>query len=170
MPREPVLDPGGLARALERLSSLIPGYNGYRSQQSPQEEDRALRDVLARHLAMIVGRGERALRLSGSTLRTEESTEARKCLEVLNRSRDRVRFAPAGRRSVLAGTLTDQDRHDLVALDAGVWAVVGELETLTGEWDLAARSGEPGWPGERLVDALFELDEALEERETYLRR
>jgi hypothetical protein len=170
MHRDLVSDPGGLARALERLASLIPGYSGYKNGQSSQAEDRTLREALARHLGLIVGRGERALQAASSTLGPEEEREAKEALEALSRHRDRVRFAPAGSRSRLAGELTEFDRQTLLSLDAVLWAAVGELESLAGEWDQGTGNGELGWPGNPFLDALSELDEALEERESFLRR
>jgi hypothetical protein len=171
MVREPALDPAGLARALERLTSLIPGYTGYRSLEQLQEEDRVVRGALARQLGMILGRGERALRNSRAGLPGAEAEDARNSLEALGRCRDRIHFAPAGADSFFArSSLSDMDRQTLLALDAALWAALSELEILTGEWDQEAQGGEAAWPGDRLLDALFELEEALDERESFLRR
>jgi hypothetical protein len=170
MARDPVLDPDGLERALERLSGLIPGYAGYGSTHSPQEEDRVLRSALSRQLGLIHGRLERALRTSGDRIPPSRLAGAGVRLETLRALRDRLHFAPSGSSSLLAQSrLPDPVRAELLTRDAALWAVVTQLDALAGDLDQAALRGSGGWDGKTLEELLGAVEEALETRDSFLR-
>jgi hypothetical protein len=93
-----------------------------------------------------------------------------KLLRSLGRDRDRIRFAPAGFSSLFSRKkIQDQELQNLVALDAGLWAVLEELDRVAGAWDEDTRAGGTEWPSDQLRDAVIELEEVLDERESYLR-
>jgi hypothetical protein len=170
MARDPALDPSGLARATERLANLIPGYSGYKERERLREEDRAVRASIARNLGIVMGRMERALKQVARNLPPGELEEADEILRALGRHRDRIRFAPGGYASLFARNGIDAPELDgLVTLDAGLYAVLEELDRLAGGWDQDSRNGDPGWPGKELTEALFELERVLDERESFLR-
>ena len=170
MPRQPILDPSRLARATERLCSLVPGYSGYKSRERAREEDRTLRETVSRQLGVIVGRMERALSYSIRDLPPEDVEQAGALLRVIGRHRDRVRFAPAGYTSLFARKKIQlAEIESLVALDAGLWSGLEEMDRLAAAWDEGARRGRPEWPREAIRDAVISLEERIEERENYLR-
>ncbi len=170
MAHEPVLDPSGLARAAQRLASLIPGYSGYKERERLREEDRAVRDAVVRQLGLTLGRMERALAGCIRELAPKEVEAADRALRGLGRDRDRVRFAPAGYTSLFARRKIEKhELEGLLALDAGLWAALEELDRLAGAWDEEVRNGERRWPGRRLEDAVLELEDVLDERESFLR-
>jgi hypothetical protein len=170
MSRDPVLDPSGLARAAERLASLVPGYNGYKSRERLREEDRAVREAVTRQLGIIMGRLERALQTCIRSLASPDVEAADKLLRSLGRDRDRIRFAPAGYSSLFSRKkIQDQELQNLVALDAGLWSVLEELDRIAGAWDEDSRDGGTEWPSNQLRDVVIELEEVLDERESYLR-
>jgi hypothetical protein len=170
MNREPVLDPSGLARAAQRMASIIPGYSGYKNRERLREEDRAVRDAVVRQLGLTLGRLERAL---GATVRSLEPAEveaADQALRALGRDRDRIRFAPAGYASLFARKKIQSHELDgLLALDAQLWAALEALDRAAGEWDDAAGRGEGKWPGREIEAAIRELEDVLDERESTLR-
>src|SRR5215510_10710095 len=102
MARQPILDPGGLARATERIASLVPGYSGYKSRDSAREEDRALRVAVHQQLGLTLGRLERALSHVSEDISQPNADQAAALLRMLGRHRDRVRFAPSGNGSLFA--------------------------------------------------------------------
>jgi hypothetical protein len=170
MARDPVLDPDGLERALERLSGLIPGYAGYGSTHSPQEEDRVLRSALSRQLGLIHGRLERALRTSGDRLPSSVRAGAGTQVAALRSLRDRLHFAPAGNTSLLAQSqLPEPIRAELLTCDAALWAAVTQLDALAGDMDQAALRGSGAWDGGAVEELLTAVEEALEIRESFLR-
>ncbi len=170
MAHDPVLDPSNLARAAERLASLIPGYTGYKERERLREEDRAVRDAVVRQLGLVLGRLERALSASIRLLAPAEVEEADKVLRGLGRHRDRIRFAPAGYSSLFARRkIQKHELEGLLALDTALWASLEELDRVAAEWDLATRHGETSWPAANVKQALQELEDVLDERESYLR-
>jgi hypothetical protein len=170
MAHDPVLDPSNLARAAERLASLIPGYTGYKERERLREEDRAVRDAVVRQLGLVLGRLERALSSSIRLLSPSEVEEADKVLRGLGRHRDRIRFAPAGYTSLFARRKVQKhELEGLLALDTGLWAALEELDRVAAEWDLATRHGESSWPSANVKQAMQELEDVLDERESYLR-
>jgi hypothetical protein len=170
MNREPVLDPSGLARAAARIASIIPGYSGYKDRERLREEDRAVRDAVVRQLGLTMGRLERALSATIRSLASAEVEAADRALRTLSRDRDRIRFAPAGYSSLFARKkIQDNELNGLLALDAQLWAVLEALDRAAGEWDEATRRGEGGWPGREIDDAVRELEDVLDQRESTLR-
>jgi hypothetical protein len=164
------MDPSGLARAAERLASLIPGYSGYKSRERLREEDRAVRDAVTRSLGIAMGRMERALTSCIRSLPPSDVEEADRILRALGRHRDRIRFAPAGYASLFSRRrIQTPELQHLLALDAGLWSVLEELDRVASEWDEGSRNGETEWPGTKLKDTVIELEEVLDERESYLR-
>lgn len=170
MSRDPVLDPSSLARAAERLASLVPGYSGYKSRERLREEDRAVREAVTRQLGIIMGRLERALKTCIRSLAPSDVEAADRILRALGRDRDRIRFAPAGYSSLFSRKqIQDQELQNLVAMDAGLWSLLEELDRIAGGWDEDSRDGGTGWPSDQLRDVVIELEEVLDERESYLR-
>jgi hypothetical protein len=170
MARDPILDPSGLARAAERLLAVAPGYSGYKTRERLREEDRAIREAVARQLGLVIGRLERALAASIRSLPTEDVEAASRVVRNLGRQRDRIRFAPAGYSSLFSRRQIGRDTLEgLKALDAGVWAVLEALDRIAGTWDEEARRGRFAWPGSEVKNAVLELEDALDERESLLR-
>lgn len=170
MARDPMLDPSGLARAAERLATLVPGYTGYKKRELLREEDRAVREAVVRQLGLILGRLERALRVCIRAMPAKDVEQADGILRGLSRHRDRIRFAPAGYASLFARKkIQSRELQNLLALDAGMWASLEELDRIAGTWDQESRDGESAWPGSRLRDAMYDLEEVLDERESFLR-
>ena len=170
MPRQPILDPSGLARATERLSSVVPGYSGYKARERAREEDRALRESVSRQLGIVVGRLERALSCAVRMLPPDDVEQAGALLRMLGRHRDRVRFAPAGYASLFSRRKIGlAELEGLISMDAGLWSVLEELDRLAAAWDEGARRGRPEWPREAIRDSVIALEERIEERENYLR-
>lgn len=170
MPRQPILDPGGLARATERLASLVPGYSGYKTRERVREEDRALRETVSRQMGLTVGRLERALTHSVRRLPPEDVEQAGVLLRMLGRHRDRIRFAPAGYASLFGRKKIQLAELDsLISMDAGLWSVLEELDRLAAAWDENARRDRPEWPREGIREAVIQLEERIEERENFLR-
>jgi hypothetical protein len=170
MARQPILDPGGLARATERIASLVPGYSGYKSREKTGEEDRALRSAVHQQLGLTLGRLERALAQTAREIPSEDVDQAGNLLRMLGRHRDRIRFVPSGAGSFFAQKRIHlQDLEGLVALDAGLWSVLEELDRLAAAWDAQSRRGRTEWPREGIREALIGLEDLIEEREAYLR-
>ncbi len=170
MAHEPVLDPSGLARAAQRLGTIIPGYSGYRDREKLREEDRALRDAVVRQLGLTLGRMERALSVCIRALPPSEVEAADQALRALSRERDRVRFAPAGYTSLFARKkIQSQQLEGLLSLDAGLWAALEELDRAATDWDHEVKSDLTTWPAQKITDALTELEDVLDERESFLR-
>jgi hypothetical protein len=170
MPQEPVLNPSGLARAVERIASFVPGYSGYKTRERLREEDRALRDAVVRQLGLALGRLERALASSIRDLPSPDVEDADRLLRGLNRQRDRIRFAPTGYASLFARKRIEQhELQGLIALDAQLWAALSALEEAAEIWDTTSRRGTPGWPHENLRETLDEIDDVINERESLLR-
>jgi len=170
MNREPVLDPSGLARAVQRMASIIPGYSGYKDRERLREEDRAVRDAVVRQLGLTLGRLERALGTAVRSLAPADVESADRALRTLGRDRDRIRFAPAGYSSLFARKKIQSHELDgLLALDAQLWAALEALDRAAAAWDEAARQGNGTWPGKEIEDAVRELEEVLDERESTLR-
>lgn len=170
MSREPVLDASGLARAAARLGSLVPGYTGYKNRERLREEDRALRDAISRQLGLVVGRMERALSATIRQLPPKDVEDADRILRALGRQRDRIRFAPEGYASMFSRKeVGERELEALLSFDAGLWATLDALDGYGAEWDKSSRSGETVWPKDEIKNALFELEDALDEREAYLR-
>ena len=96
MARQPIMDPGGLARATERIASLVPGYSGYKLREKAGEEDRALRSAVHQQLGLTLGRLERALSHTAREIPPEDVDQAGNLLRMLGRHRDRIRFVPSG--------------------------------------------------------------------------
>lgn len=166
MARDPVLDPDGLERAVERLSGLIPGYGGYGPLHRPLDEDRALRIALFRQLGLIQGRLARALQGSDQAT-SPRGTEPLRTLRAL---RDRIHFAPVGPDSLLSRPrVNDAERAEILTRDATLWAAVTELENLAGTLDQASRKGTVAWDLEGVEDLVSVVEEAVEAREAYLR-
>jgi hypothetical protein len=136
VPSKPVRNPSGLARVAETLSSLIPGYTGYKARERLREDDRALRDAVVRRLSIVTGRVERALGACIRALPPGDVEEADRAIRALKREGDRIRFAPQGYTSLLGRRQTG--RHELgtlLALDAGLWAAVEELDQVAATWE-----------------------------------
>jgi len=170
MARDPVLDPSGLARATERLAALVPGYSGYKAREQAREEDRAVREAVSRGLGLAIGRLERALKHSIRTMPPEAVEEADGVLRALGRHRDRIRFAPAGYASLFSRkTIGESTLEALVTLDAGLWSALEALDRAAAAWDEATRQGPSEWPGTAVTQALYALEETLDERESLLR-
>jgi hypothetical protein len=170
MARQPILDPGGLARATERLASLVPGYSGYKSRDQAGEEDRTLRSAVHQQLGLTLGRLERALSQIAPQIPAEDVDQAANLLRMLGRNRDRIRFVPSGYGSFFSrGKILLQDFEGLIALDAGLWSVLEELDRLAAAWDQQSLRGRTEWPREGIRDALIGLEDLIEEREAYLR-
>jgi hypothetical protein len=170
MARQPILDPGGLARATERLASLVPGYSGYKSRDRAGEEDRALRSAMHQQLGLTIGRLERALSQAAREIPVEDADQADGLLRMLARHRDRIRFVPSGSGSFFSrGKIQLHEFEGLIALDAGLWSVLEELDRLAAAWDQQSRRGRKEWPREGIRDALIGLEDLIEEREAYLR-
>lgn len=170
MAHDPVLDPSNLARAAERLGTLIPGYTGYKERERLRDEDRALREEVVRQLGLVMGRIERGLAACIRRLSPAEVEEADGILRALGRHRDRIRFAPAGYASLFARRKIERmELEGLLALDTALWAALEELDRVAAEWDLSTRHGESHWPSANVKDALRELEDVLDERESYLR-
>lgn len=170
MARHPVLDPSGLARVASRLGSLIPGFTAYSEPTRLEEDDRALRKAVADHLGLLLGRLERSRSRSRDRLAVEDFVDAEHVAAVLSRHRDRIHFAPAGGAARLAQhRLEDLESAGLLSLDAGLWAVLEELDDIIGSWELETRRGTGTWPGDALDAAVSELEAVLDERESFLR-
>jgi hypothetical protein len=170
MARQPILDSGGLARATERIASLVPGYSGYKSRDRAEEEDRAIRSAVHQQLGLTLGRLERALSQTAREIPAEDADQANSFLRVLERHRDRIRFVPSGAGSFFSRRRIQlQEFEGLVALDAGVWSVLEELDRLAAAWDQKSRRGRTDWPREGIRDAIIGLEDLIEEREAYLR-
>jgi hypothetical protein len=170
MARQPILDPGGLARATERIASLVPGYSGYKSRERALEEDRALRAAVHQQLGLTLGRLERALAHSSEEMSQADADQASSLFRMLGRHRDRIRFAPSGNGSLFSQKKIQlQELEGLIALDAGLWSVLEELDRLAAAWDENSRRGRTEWPREAIRDALIGLEDLLDEREAYLR-
>lgn len=170
MPHEPVLDPSGLARAVERLAAIIPGYSGYKQRERLRDEDRAVRDAVARQLGLTLGRIERALSVSIRAMDPVNVEEADRVLRGLHRQRDRIHFAPLGYTSLFARKKVQaRELETLLALDTQLWAALDGIDRAAAEWDQQARAGDSAWPGRRLLDGLQELEDVLDERESFLR-
>lgn len=170
MARDPVMDPSGLARAVERLASVVPGYTGYKKRERLREEDRAVREAVTRQLGIVLGRLERALKHCIRRLAPADVEEADIIFRALGRHRDRIHFAPSGYASIFSRkSIETRELEGLLALDAGLWALVEELDRLAAEWDEESREGSDAWPGHRLHDAVLELEEVIDERESTLR-
>jgi len=170
MARDPVLDPEGLERAVERLSDLIPGYGGYGPLHRPQDEDRALRIALFRQLGLIQGRLARALRSAEERLSTPDLAEAQRNLDTLRSLRDRIHFAPSGPSSLLGRPRLEEDlRAGLLTRDAELWAAVTELDTLAGSLDETARRGTGRFDGATVGTLVARVEETLEVRDEFLR-
>ena len=170
MARHPVLDPSGLARAAERLSTVAPGYGGYRSAERRLHDDRSIRRAASRQLGMSLGRLDRARKSAGSELLPDENRALQKLILSLARHRDRIQFAPQGDATMLSREeLGDSDLDGLVSLDAGLWAALEALDRLAGIWDQESRRPGGAWPGQDLFNVFCELEEVLDERESFLR-
>jgi hypothetical protein len=170
VPSKPVRNPSGLARVAETLASLIPGYSGYKSRELAREDDRAVRDAVVRRLSIVVGRVERALAACIRALPSEHVEDADRALRALKREGDRIRFAPQGYTSLFGRRETGaRELNALLALDAGLWAAIEELDRVAAAWEEDVRVGGASWPAEALRSAVFELEDALDERESYLR-
>jgi hypothetical protein len=170
MARDPKLDPSGLARAAERLSAAIPTYSGYRHRDRFREEDRMLREAVSQHLALIVGRLERAIGSGGTALAASDREGLQRAVRALNRQRDRIRFAPAGYSSLFSRRrIPGDDLDDLRALDGGVWALLEGLDRQAGSWDEQARRGRIEGTAEPVEGAVMELEDLLDRRESLLR-
>jgi hypothetical protein len=170
MARHPVLDPSGLARVASRLGSIIPGFAAYREPSRLQEDDRALRKAVADHLGLVLGRLDRSRARVAKTLSETEAADAEHLAILLARHRDRIHFAPAGGAARLEQhRLEDLESAGLLSLDAGLWAMLEELEDLIGSWELETRKGGGTWPGDALSSVVTELEAVLDERESFLR-
>ena len=170
MARQPILDPGGLARATERIAALVPGYSGYKSRDHASEEDRALRFAVHQQLGLTLGRLERALSHTAPKIAPDDSDQADHLFRTLGRHRDRIRFAPSGLGSLfMQPKIQLQKLEGLVALDAGLWSVLEELDRLAAAWDEQSRRGRTEWPREAIRDAVIGLEDLIDEREAYLR-
>jgi hypothetical protein len=62
-----------------------------------------------------------------------------------------------------------RELETLLALDAQLWAALEGLDRAAAEWDERARAGDSAWPGRHLLDGLQELEDVLDERESFLR-
>ncbi len=170
MAHEPVLDPSGLARAAERLATLIPGYSGYKERERLREEDRAVREAVVRSLGITVGRLERALSGCIRALPGKDVESADRILRTLNRTRDRIRFAPTGYASLFARKqIGAHELEGILALDAQLWGALEELDRLAAEWDAGVRSGDTSWPGDALTHVMTEFEDTVDERESLVR-
>lgn len=170
MSHDPILNPSGLARATERLASLIPGYTGYKSRERLREEDRAVRESVVRSLALTMGRLERALASVIRSLPSRDVEAADKVLRTLSRQRDRIRFAPVGYSSLFARKeIHELELDGVLALDVQLWAALEELDRLAASWDESARRGENSWPSREIHDAVSEIESVIDERESHLR-
>jgi hypothetical protein len=170
MSRDPILDPSGAARALERLLGVVPGYTGYKARERLREEDRAIREAVARQLGVVVGRLERALALSVRALPAHDVEAASRALRALGRQRDRIRFAPAGYSSLFSRRqIRREDLDTLRVLDGSAWVVLEALDRIAATWDEEARRSRHAWPGEDVDRAVAELEDLLDERESLLR-
>src|SRR4029078_13107469 len=122
MARQPILDPGGLARATERIDSLGPGHSRYKLREQAGEEDRALRSAVHQQLGLTLGRLQRALAQTAREIPVPDADQANNLLRMLERHRDRIRFVPSGAGSFFSrGKIQLQEFEGLVALDAGIW-------------------------------------------------
>jgi hypothetical protein len=170
VPGKPVRNPSGLARVAETLASLIPGYSGYKSRELAREDDKAVRDAVVRRLSIVVGRVERALGTVIRALPPEHVEDADRAIRAMKREGDRIRFAPQGYTSLFGRKQTGvRELNALVGLDAGLWAAIEELDRVAAAWEDEVRKGETSWPKEALRNAVFDLEDALDERESYLR-
>lgn len=170
MPHEPVLDPSGLARAVERLAAIVPGYSGYKQRERLREEDRAVRDAVVRQLGLSLGRLERALSTSIRALPPESVEEADRAMRGLHRQRDRIHFAPLGYSSLFARKkIQARELETLLSMDSQLWAALEALDRVAAEWDERARAGDSAWPGREILNALRELEDVLDQRESFLR-
>lgn len=170
MARQPILDPGGLARATERIASLVPGYSGYKSRDHAREEDHALRFAVQEQLGLTLGRLERALSHTAPKMPAGDADQAGNLFRMLGRHRDRIRFAPAGMGSFFTQKrIQVQQLEGLIALDAGLWSVLEELDRLAAAWDENSRRGRTEWPREAIREAVIGLEDLIDEREAYLR-
>ena len=167
MARNSGLDPAGLARARERLAALIPGYAAYGGGRWI-EDDRVVREAVARQLGVVIGRFGRAIETKAQDLPAIDLDEIGAVISALKRFRDRVHFSPAGSESLLGrGDVTERELEILVTLDAALWATLSEIENQAGELDRPRGSSEL-WSGDTLREAIFELQEAIADRESFL--
>jgi hypothetical protein len=170
MARHPVLDPSGLARVASRLGSLIPGFAAYSEPSRLQEDDRALRKAVVDQLGLVLGRLERSRSRVKDRLSDLDAADAERLAVLLARHRDRIHFAPAGGAARLEQhRLEDLEAAGLLSLDAGLWAVLEQLDDLIGGWELETRKGWGDWPGDALSAVVCELEAVLDERESFLR-
>ena len=129
-----------------------------------------MRDAVVRQLGLTLGRFERALSVSIRAMPPESVEEADRVLRGLHRQRDRIRFAPLGYTSLFARKkVQSRELETLLALDTQLWAALDGIDRAAAEWDQQARAGDSAWPGRLLLDGLQELEDVLDERESFLR-
>lgn len=158
------------ARTGARLAALIPGYTGYKKREHAREEDRSVREAVARQLGLVQARFERSLSKVIRELAPKEVETADKAIRSLSRQRDRVRFAPEGYASLFSRSeVGEADLESLYGYDTELWDVVESLDEAAQVWEQAIVQGERAWPGETFAPLVHTLEDALDRRESFLR-
>ena len=125
---------------------------------------------MARRLGIVVGRLERALSLCIRELPANHVEDADRALRALKQQRDRIRFAPAGYSSLFARKkIQTLELESLLSLDASLWAALEELDQVAAGWEERVKKGEMNWPGDEVKAVVFELEDTLDDRESFLR-
>lgn len=153
------------------LEKVLPGYKGYREREDSRNSDKLLREFFTQKLRQGRDRYDRIKERLAREGKLDLLGPAEKVTQVLSRVTDRLQYANYG----FSGRWFGKDKIDVERLDkvhtydnqlASELDKLGERIT---ELDKLREDGALRQELESLVNSLFELDTALDEREAILR-
>lgn len=153
--------------ALEKLTSLIPGWKGYQKRQERRKADQILRQVLADKLADQRKRLEAAQQELIRNSRLDLLDEVGSAVTQLQTFIDRVRFASYGYSGLFDAVKINQEELDqMYAFDSALFEYVDRLNTASDRLMEAAATGQGLDETARIVrDICREANSTFDQRE-----